>query len=157
MDADRITVSFTRRELLELDLIKCSNCTKATGGLYSHPPNNHFESGKGSCAQCTCKKFKMKIGRGKLVLAKKKKPSKDPDIIYAAENADMVSIIRRQVEELGDPYTSIPFLDDCVMQLIWDREEARKVLVQVKIDCLSKKSNLPIKTQAMIDQVLVKK
>lgn len=160
----KFIVQFTEKDLLELGLIGCASCVKATKTKfhpgYSHPPNNHFMDQKGKpCAHCACKKYEPAIRRGTQVqvleIRKKRRPS-DPTIQYADMNADMVSIIRRQVEEIGDPFTAIPFLDDCVAQVIKDRKEAREALAQVKVDYLNKKAKLPMKTHALIEHTLRK-
>lgn len=69
-----ITVVFTMKELLELGLVGCANCIEATGGNWSHPPNNHFMDQKGqSCARCPCREFKMKLRRGRQVITPTKR------------------------------------------------------------------------------------
>lgn len=153
----KIVIEYTMKEALARGLIGCANCVKATKGRETHPPNNHFDADEGgSCARCGCKKYEMMARGGKQIIKKRKKPSTDPAVIYAAENADMVGIIRRLVEAMGEPYLSIPFLDDCVSTLINERNRARQALLQVKVDYLNKKAKMPMKTHAMIEHALRK-
>lgn len=147
----KVLVEFTMSQLAELGLLGCENCIEATG--HTHPPTNHFTHGDRPCAHCKCKSLKTIVRFGKQI-TRRPQVSKDPDIQYAAENADMVRIIRQQVEEAG--ITSVPFLDDCVELIIKDRKEAREALTQVKVDHLNKKAKLPMKTHAMIEHALVK-
>lgn len=150
-----IVIRYTMEEALARGLIGCANCIKATKGMYSHPPNNHFLGQKGGCAQCSCMKFEMKPKGGKLVLPKKREKA-DPVIQYASENADMVSIIRRQIDEIGGAYTCVPFLDDCISMLINSRKEAREVLEKVISLHKNKKAKLPMQTHVLIRNILRK-
>ena len=66
----------------------------------------------------------------------------------------MVATIRRQVDAVGDPFTAIPFLDDCVTLLIFERQAARQALMQVKVDHINKKISLPESTRALVENAL---
>lgn len=138
------TIKMDIEELLQLGFIGCKGCAVATKGSLSHPPNNHFDSG--ACAHCSCQKFDPLIRYGEEVRME------HPDIEHAAENADMVAIVRELVERAG--YTTIPFLDDCVAKALFDLSQMRQALLQVKVDHINKKMKVPLETMGMIEKAL---
>ena len=56
----KITIEFTRRQALELDLLACK-C--------GHRPNNHFDFRKRPCAHCNCKEYDEVVTAGKYIVA----------------------------------------------------------------------------------------
>ena len=60
------TLNLTWYQLEQLGLVYCNNAD------CGHPPNNHFDHGKKSCAHCKCRRFDRVI-----ILPRRNRPKAD--------------------------------------------------------------------------------